>query len=135
MTSTGRKLGGIVAGLLLLLMLGLIQRQYGMWSLTQDGYYLTSTGLYLVVAVVFYAGVSWGFFSGENAEKVFLGGAVLVLVIAGLAASYGWFTGMVLDGTATDVFAALVWTATAIALAVVTAVVGGLAKNRREAGS
>lgn len=135
MTSAARKLGGIVSGLFFLLMLGLINRQYGVWSLTQDGYYLVSTGLYLVVAVVFFAGVTWGFFLGEKAEKVFGGGVGIIIAIVGLLAVYNWVTGQVLGSDVNAVFAALTWMMTAIALAVVTVVIGGLARNRRSASS
>lgn len=120
----------MIAVLFLLLMLGLINRQYGMWSLTQDGYYLLSTGIYLIVAVIFYAGTAWGFTSGEKAERVFAGGAGLVTILAFLAAAYFWFTGLVIGRDRVAIYAAIVWTLTGVALVVVTVVIEKIAQNR-----
>ncbi len=135
MSSTARTLGGIVAGLLLLLMFGLINRQYRMWSLTRDGYYLVSTGIYLVVAVVFYAGTTWGFTSGEQAERIFAGGAGLMTSIAFLAAAYFWFTGRIFGDDRMAIFSALVWTLTAVVLAIVSVIIIKVAQKPRENGS
>jgi hypothetical protein len=71
-TGTARKLGGTISGVILLFWILLIDRQYEMWSLTRDGYYLVSTGVYLAIGLAFFAGVVWGLTSALSSEAVTL---------------------------------------------------------------
>lgn len=111
-----KRVGGVIASVLLVVMVLLILRQYRMWSLTGDGYYLVSTGLYIVVATVFLAVVAWGLLSKDRAERVFVGVGSITASVVMLAASYHWVTGRLLRTNPHEVFGALVWTLTGVCL-------------------
>ena len=91
-----------------------MDRQHGLWVATGDGYYVLSLGIYVVLGLVAFAGVSWGFAEGESADKIFGIGSVMVVAIVGLATAYFWFVGMVLSRGVNSVYVALVLSLTLV---------------------
>ncbi|WP_139171229.1 hypothetical protein [Halorientalis regularis] len=128
--SSSRKAGGLVAGLLLLLMLSLIGRQYQLWTLTQDKYYVFSLGLYLVVAIVFFAGVVWGFYSGEQAKDIYQKGAGAIIALSFFISAYYWIVGRVIGSDPLEIYSGIVWFFTGLTLAAVTAGINKVAERR-----
>jgi hypothetical protein len=118
-----RKVAGSIAGLVIAFGLLLISRQINLFFTTRDGYYLVSTGLFLLIMSILWAGVAWGFFTGERAEGIF--GAPIGIVILGcfVAALYYWITGLVLRGNVDDIFSALVWTITGVSISFVSIII------------
>lgn len=111
---TVRKFVGSVAGLVILFGILLTSRQLRLWSLTGDGYYLVSGGLFIVIMVVLWAAVAWGFFRGERAKRLFGVIAGVAGLACFLAAAYFWITGSVFGSDVNAVFSALVWGFTGI---------------------
>jgi len=105
--SISRRIGGVVSGLLTLLFIGIVPRQVNLWSVTQDRYYVVSIGIYLILALICFAGVAWGFWNGEKANKMY--GVVGTLVASGLGfvAVYYWITGFVLSRDVISIFIAV----------------------------
>lgn len=120
-----KRAGGVIASIPLVVMVLLIPRQYQMWSLTEDGFYLVTTGVYIIIAAISLAGTSWGLLSKDHAQRVFVGGGCIVASLTLFVASYHWFTGLVLRTNPNGVFSALVWTLTGVCLFVV---IGGTTK-------
>lgn len=98
-------IGGI-STLLSLLMLALIQRQFSMWNITQEGYYLLSTGLYVVVLMIFLIGVSWGLKTGASAERIWKATGGLVTSIVSFATVYYVTNGFILGGGVNVIYSA-----------------------------
>lgn len=105
--SIARRLGGVVAGLLTLLFIGIVPRQVNLWSGTQDQYYVVSIGIYLILALICFAGVAWGFWQGEKANKVYGIAGTLVASGLGFVAVYYWITGFVLSRDLISIFIAI----------------------------
>jgi hypothetical protein len=124
-----RKVVGGIAGLVLALGLLLINRQLNLWFTTGDGYYLVSTGLFLLIMSVLWAGVAWGFFAGERAKRTFNATIGIVMLGCYVAALYFWITGLLLGGNVDDIFSALVWTITGGLLSVVAVIMPKLASS------
>jgi hypothetical protein len=105
--SIARRFGGVVAGLLTLLFIGIVPRQVNLWSVTQDQYYVVSIGIYLILGLICFIGVAWGFWQGEKANKVY--GVIGTLVASGLGfvAVYYWITGFVLSRDQISIFIAI----------------------------
>ena len=98
-------IGGI-STLLSLLMLALIQRQFSMWNITQDGYYILSTGLYVVVLMIFLIGVSWGLKTGKTAERIWKATGGLVTSIVSFATVYYVIDAFILGGGINEIYSA-----------------------------
>ena len=98
-------IGGI-STLLSLLMLALIQRQFSMWNITQDGYYILSTGLYVVVLMIFLIGVSWGLKTGKTAERIWKATGGLVTSIVSFATVYYVIDAFILGGGVNEIYSA-----------------------------
>ena len=98
-------IGGI-STLLSLLMLALIQRQFSMWNITQDGYYILSTGLYVVVLMIFLIGVSWGLKTGKTAERIWKATGGLVTSIVSFATVYYAIDAFILGGGVNEIYSA-----------------------------
>lgn len=113
-TSLTRKVFGVISGLIVAFWGLLILRQLGQWSATGDGYYLVSSGMFVVIVVLLWAGVAWGFFRGERAKQVFGGVAALVGMLCFLASLYFWVTGRVIGNDVNAIVSALVWGFTGI---------------------
>lgn len=105
--SIARRLGGVISGLLTLLFIGIVPRQVNLWSVTQDQYYVVSIGIYLILGLICFTGVAWGFWQGEKAGKVY--GVVGALVASGtiFVALYYWITGFVLSRDQISIFIAI----------------------------
>jgi len=78
-----------------------------LWSVTQDRYYVVSVGIYLILALICFIGVAWGFWQGEKAGKVY--GVIGTLVASGLGfvGVYYWITGFVLSRDQISIFIAI----------------------------
>ena len=107
--SVARRSVGVLAAVLLLAMIALSWRQYTMWGRTGDGYYLTSTMLYLVVDALLFSGAAWGFLENRLAtQTIGVGVGLLGLLCIGMAL-FNWVTGFVLGRDAPTIFAAINW--------------------------
>lgn len=105
--SIARRLGGVVAGLFTLLFIGIVPRQVNLWSVTQDRYYVISVGIYLILALICFIGVAWGFWQGEKANKVYGVVGTFVASGLGLVAVYYWITGFVLGRDQISIYIAI----------------------------
>ena len=102
-----RRSGGVISALMFLLFLAIVPRQVNLWSVTQDRYYIVSIGVYLILALICFTGVAWGFWQGEKAGKMY--GVVGTLVVSGLGfvAVYYMITGFVLSRDLISIFIAI----------------------------
>jgi len=122
-------IGGI-STLLSLLMLALIQRQFSMWNITQDGYYILSTGLYVVVLMIFLIGVSWGLKTGKTAERIWKATGGLVTSIVSFATVYYAIDAFILGGGVNEIYSAGVSISTMTAALLIFFFVLGVSKTK-----
>lgn len=127
--SIARRLSGVIFGFLTLLLFAIVPRQVNLWSVTQDRYYVVSIGIYLILALICFIGVAWGFWKGEKAEKVY--GVVGTLVASGtiFVAVYYWITGFVLSRDLISIFIAITMFFWGIVIFVLVAVIQKVASK------
>jgi len=121
---------GGISTLLSLLMLALIQRQFSMWNITQDGYYILSTGLYVVVLMIFLIGVSWGLKTGKTAERIWKATGGLVTSIVSFATVYYAIDAFILGGGVNEIYSAGVSISTMTAALLIFFFVLGVSKTK-----
>jgi hypothetical protein len=102
-----------------------------MWNVTQEGYYLLSTGLFILVLLVFLIGVSWGLKTGEAAERIWKATAGGVTSIVSFVTLYNVTTGILLDGGVNSTYSAIVSIGTIVPVLFIFAFVLGVSKTRR----
>jgi hypothetical protein len=131
-----RKGIGGVSTLLLVLWLALAGRALSLWLGPRIRFQILMFGFHLVVITILLMGVSWGFWRGEKAGKIFGGIGMLIAFLCFMGALYYWITGFILSRNPLPTYGAISLFFTGIVIAVLVFLAGaGLEKLDSRNGS